>query len=130
MANLFMPLQSFESEEDKGQVKGIHSKYSRLLEHIDDKVQITIIGRGNRSFWDEQITLPLQNKKILDPKIERPLHPSQEIIHLAVVTTKIKGEQDYLYGNTGAKLFDFVRAVIFKTLIHFPKKLDIDSSGF
>ncbi len=123
-----MPFESFESEKDKGEVREILSKCSRLIEHIDDRVQITVIGRKDRDFWDEQIAIPLQNKRILDPKIERPIHPSQEITHLAVVTTKTESEEGYLYGNTGAKLFDFTRAVILKTLARFPKKLAPGSS--
>ncbi|MBI2485804.1 MAG: hypothetical protein HYW01_02375 [Deltaproteobacteria bacterium] len=123
MANLFMPPESFEFEEESDLATEIQSKYSRLLKQIDDKVMITIIGRNNKDFWEDQITVPLSRNMVLNPKNENPIDPSQKITHLAVVTTKAEGERGYLYGNIGASLPDFARAVIFKTMIKFPSKL-------
>jgi hypothetical protein len=124
MANLYMPPQSFESEEETDLAKQIQSKYSRLLRQIDNKVTITVIGRNNKDFWEAQVTVPQSRNMILNAKNENPLHPSDEITHLAVVTTKDERERGYLYGNTGAPLLDFVRAVIFKTMVKFPSMLN------
>ncbi|MGH7808512.1 MAG: hypothetical protein ACRENT_10525 [Thermodesulfobacteriota bacterium] len=124
MANLFMPPLSFEFEEESNLARQISSKYSRLLRQIDSKVTITIIGRNNKDFWEDQITVPLSRNMILNAKNENPIDPSEEITHLAVVTTKDQGERGYLYGNTGSPLQDFARAVIFKTMVKFPSMLN------
>jgi len=124
MANLFMPGESFEFEDEREITTEIQSKFSRLLREIDHNVTITIIGRNNKDFWDDQITVPLSRNMILNPTNEKPIERSHDITHLAVVTTKIEKERGYLYGNIGSSLSDFVRAVIFKTMIKFPSKLN------
>lgn len=124
MANLYMPPESFEFKEESDLITEIQSKYSRLIKQIDDKVTITIIGRNNKAFWEDQITVPLSRNMILNTKNEKPIDPSQQITHLAVITTKDEGERGYLYGNIGTSLPDFTRAVIFKTMIKFPSKLN------
>ncbi|MGH7890443.1 MAG: hypothetical protein ACRENF_07840 [Thermodesulfobacteriota bacterium] len=124
MANLFMPADSFEFEDEREITTQIESKFSRLLKEIDANVMITIIGRNNTDFWDGQVTVPLSRNMILNPKNEKPVEPTQDITHLAVVTTKVEQQQGYLYGNTGSSLPDFVRAVIFKTMIKFPSRLN------
>ncbi len=124
MANLFMPTDSFEFEDEREITTEIESKFSRLLKEIDPNVTITIIGKNNRDFWDSQIAVPLSRDMILNPKNEKPVEPTDDITHVAVVTTKVEQERGYLYGNTDSSLPDFVRAVIFKTMIKFPNRLN------
>jgi len=124
MAKLFMPAESFEFEDEREITTEIESKFSRLLKEIDRNVTITIIGRNDKDFWDDQVTVPLSTSMILNPKNEKPVEPSDDITHLAVVTSKLEPDRGYLYGNTGSSLSDFARAVIFKTMIKFPSKLN------
>jgi hypothetical protein len=131
MANILIPWQSFESEEEVKLSKEIPIRYSHILKQIDDTVLITVIGRKNKNLWEDQITIPLRAGKIFDPKFERPIDPSGELTHFAVVLAKgVQGKPGYLYGNAGALLDDFVRAVILKALAHFPKRLDSNPSGY
>jgi len=69
--------------------------------------------------------------RVFDPKLERPIDPSWELTHLAVVLGKsVQGKPGYIYGNVGALLDDFVRAVILKALARFSKRLDSNPSGY
>ena len=131
MANLLIPWQSFESEEEVKQSKEIPARYSHILKQIDDIISITVIGRKNKDLWEAQVAIPLRSGKILEPKFDRPIDPSWELTHIAVVLAKsVQGKPGYLYGNVGALLDDFVRAVILKALARFPKRLDSNPSGY
>ncbi|HWP92906.1 MAG TPA: hypothetical protein VNN20_12005 [Thermodesulfobacteriota bacterium] len=131
MANLLIPWQSFEFEDEIKQSKEIPARYSHLLKQIDDTILITIIGRKNKDLWEDQVITPLRSGKILEPKFDRPIEPSLELTHIAVVLAKsVQGKPGYLYGNVGALLDDFVRAVILKALARFPKRLDLYPAGY
>lgn len=121
MQELLMPPNSFSSLDEMKQLTVINNMYKRLLDRIDENVDIWIIGKENKEFWDTNINTSHHLNKILNPVDLFPTNPKREINHIGMITHKKNEDICILFGNTDDILSVFVLSVINRAIRMFPK---------
>ena len=121
MQELLMPPNSFSSSDEMKQLPVINNMYKRLLDRIDENVDIWIIGNGDKDFWDTNINTPHHLNKILNPVDLFPMNPKREIKHIGMITHKNNEDISILFGNNDDILSVFVLSVINRAIRMFPK---------
>ncbi len=127
MINLVMPPQSFDSKEEVSQLPNIIAKNAHLMKQIHDDIEVMVIGRkmSDIRFWESDLMPRLKEKDVLDPYDNKPINIHRKITHLAVVVIYIDKAKEhvyeFVYGNTSDNLFEFVRAVLVRTIDIYPR---------
>jgi len=127
MKSIYMPNDSFNSKYEINIINKLLSKlYGSVLDDIDDKIEVWIIGNKDKDFFNNQVEIPIKEHIVLDPFDELPIAEYREVLHLAVVNYKFSiaanATREFLYGNTDYDLFDFITGVIRRLKNKFPKK--------
>jgi len=127
MKSIYMPNDSFNSKDEINIINKLLSKLSRsILDDIDDKIEVWIIGNKDKDFFNSRVEIPMREHRILDPIDELPISEYREVQHIAVVNYKFSiatnVTREFLYGNTDYDVSDFITWVIRRLKNKFPKK--------
>jgi len=127
MKSIYMPNDSFNSKYEINIINKLLSKLSRsMLDDIDDKIEVWIIGNKDKDFFNSRVEIPMREHRILDPIDELPISEYREVQHIAVVNYKFSVAADVtresLYGNTDYDVSEFITGVIRRLKNKFPKK--------
>ena len=122
-----MPNDSFNSKDEINIINKLLSKlYGSVLDDIDDKIEVWIIGNKDKDFFNSRVEIPMREHRILDPIDELPISEYREVQHIAVVNYKFSiatnVTREFLYGNTDYDVSEFLTWVIIRLKNKFPKK--------
>ncbi len=97
-----------------------------MLDDIDDKIEVWIIGNKDKDFLNSQVEIPIKEQIVLDPFDELPIAEYRDVLHIAVVNYKFSiaanATREFLYGNTDYDVSEFITGVIRRLKSKFPKR--------
>jgi len=127
MKSIYIPSESFNSKYEINIINQLLPKlYDSVLDDIDDKIEVWILGNKDKDFFNSKVAIPMREHRVLDPRNELPISEYREVLHIAVVNYKFSIAADvtreFLYGNTDNDLSEFITWVIRRLKNKFPKK--------
>jgi hypothetical protein len=127
MKSIYMPNDSFNSKYEINIINKLLSKLSRsMLDDIDDKIEVWIIGNKDQEFFEKQTEHAYDENRVLDPIDHLPIGRHRKLRHIAVINHKNDLNSDLrseiIYANSDFDVSDFVQIVINLLLRQYPKK--------
>jgi len=132
MKSIFIPDESFQNKQEIHNIF-LMNEVDSLLDDIDEKIEVWIIGNNDTEFFDNQTKPLLKEEIILDPADGLPVSEHRGLQHIAVInyngddTEQITRE--YTFGNTDYAIYDFVVIVLSLLKTKFPKKKPNELTG-